>query len=281
MDEKEKQKMEYINDNIIEKGYNPEELSNFIIKTIGIPMESLPFEKLKEMVEEFKNRGLTETYKTIKLNEKKMKETEKEKKKKEIEKEANERLNSPLYNLYLPASYEIETKLQQENKLLELHRNKTPIQVIISEPIKEEKKGFFSKAYMTYRIQCPQLNSDVRRSFPDFEWFRNQLISRYPLRYIPPICKENVVKQIESILKMENEEYTELRKMRYLQRFMDSLIKRNIFKTSPILQEFLVLNDELFKTYQNKLNNKKYELNISLDNMITLKGKIKCELKKK
>ena len=170
MDEKEKQKMEYINDNIIEKGYNPEELSNFIIKTIGIPMESLPFEKLKEMVEEFKNRGLTETYKTIKLNEKKMKETEKEKKKKEIEKEANERLNSPLYNLYLPASYEIETKLQQENKLLELHRNKTPIQVIISEPIKEEKKGFFSKAYMTYRIQCPQLNSDVRRSFPDFEW---------------------------------------------------------------------------------------------------------------
>ena len=86
MDEKEKQKMEYINDNIIEKGYNPEELSNFIIKTIGIPMESLPFEKLKEMVEEFKNRGLTETYKTIKLNEKKMKETEKEKKKKEIEK---------------------------------------------------------------------------------------------------------------------------------------------------------------------------------------------------
>ena len=279
MDEKEKQKMEYINDNIIEKGYNPEELSNFIIKTIGIPMESLPFEKLKEMVEEFKNRGLTETYKTIKLNEKKMKETEKEKKKKEIEKEANERLNSPLYNLYLPASYEIETELQQENKLLELHRNKTPIQVIISEPIKEGKKGFFSKAYMTYRIQCPQLNSDVRRSFPDFEWFRNQLISRYPLRYIPPICKENVVKQIESILKMENEEYIELRKMRYLQRFMDSLIKRNIFKTSPILQEFLVLNDELFKTYQNKLNNRKYELSIGLDNMITLKGKIKCELK--
>ena len=39
MDEKEKQKMEYINDNIIEKGYNPEELSNFIIKTIGIKFE--------------------------------------------------------------------------------------------------------------------------------------------------------------------------------------------------------------------------------------------------
>ena len=279
MDEKEKQKMEYINDNIIEKGYNPEELSNFIIKTIGIPMESLPFEKLKEMVEEFKNRGLTETYKTIKLNEKKMKETEKEKKKKEIEKEAIQKLNSPLYNLYLPKSYEIETELQQENKLMELHRNHTPIQCNISDPKKEGKKGLFSKTYMTYRIQCPQLNSDVRRSYLDFEWFRNQLLFRYPLRYIPPICKENVVKQIENILKMENEEYIELRKMRYLQRFIDSLIKRNIFKTSPILYEFLRLDNEMFKTYQNKLNNKKYELSISLDNMITMKGKIKCELK--
>ena len=280
MEEAEKQKMEYINDNIIEKGYNPEELSNFIIKTTGIPMESLPLEKLKEMVEEFKNKGLTEAYKTIKLNEKKMIETEKEKKKKEIEKEANEKLTNPLYNLYLPKSYEIETDLQQENKLMELHRNHNQIQVTISEPKKEGKKGLFSKAIMTYRIQCPQLNSEVRRSYSDFEWFRNQLLIRYPLRYIPPICKENVVKQFENIInKIETEEYIELRKMRYLQRFMDSVIKKNILKTSPILYEFLVLDNDKFKTYQNKLNNKKYELSISLDNMITMKGKIKCELK--
>ena len=88
----EKQKMIYINENIIEKGYNPEELSNFIIKNIGIPMEALPFDKLKEMIEEFKNIGLTETYKTIKLNEKKMQETEKEKKKKRNRKRTNSKI---------------------------------------------------------------------------------------------------------------------------------------------------------------------------------------------
>ena len=272
MEEKEKQKMEYINENIIEKGYNPEELSNFIIKTIGIPMESLPLEKLKEMVEEFKNKGLTETYKTIKINEKNQKQ-------KEIEKEETKKLNSPFYNLYLPTSYEIETDIQQENKLLEFHRNHNAFQIIISEPKKEGKKGLFSKAYSTYRIQCPQLNFDVRRAYPDFEWFRNQLILRYPLRLIPPLGKENVVKQIENILNMENEEYIELRKMRYIQKFMDGLLKRNIFKTSPILYEFLKLDEEKFKTYQKKLNAKKYELSISLDNLITLKGKINCELK--
>ena len=279
MEDKEKEKMQYISENIIEKGYNPEELSNFIIKTIGIPMESLPLEKLKEMIEEFKDKGLTETYKTIKLNEKKSIEDEKEKKKKEKEKEEIQKLNSPLYNLYLPASYEIETSLQQENKLMELHRNNTVIQIDISDPQKEGKKGIFSKAIMSYRIQCPQLKSDVRRSYLDFEWFRSQLVTRYPLRYVPPIGKENVVKQIENILKFENEEYIELRKMRYLQRFMDSVIKRNIFKTSPILLEFLILDDEKFKVYQKRLSTKKYELSISLDNLITLKGRFKCELK--
>ena len=40
--------------------------------------------------------------------------------------------------------------------------------------------------------------------------------------------KENVVKQIESLLKLENEEYIEERKMRYLQKFMDFIINRNI-----------------------------------------------------
>ncbi len=258
MDEKEAEKLDYINENIIEKGYNPEELSNFIIKTIGIPMETLPLDKLKEMTEEFKNKGLTETYKTIKLNEKNLKEKEKEKKKKEIEKEAIQKLNSPIYNLYLPRSYQIETDVQQENKLMELHRNHSPLEINISDPKKEGKKGLFSKAYSTYNVKCPQINTNVRRSYLDFEWFHSQLILRYPLRLIPPIVKENVVKQIENLLKLENEEYIELRKMRYLQKFMDSILKINLLKTSPILYMFLKLDEEKFKDYQNKLNNKKY-----------------------
>ena len=115
IDDKEQQKMIYINENIIEKGYSPEELSNFIVKNIGIPMESLPFDKLKEMIEEFKNKGLTETYKTIKLNEKKLKENEKEKKKKEIENFENQKMKSPVFNIYLPTKYQIDTETQQEH----------------------------------------------------------------------------------------------------------------------------------------------------------------------
>ena len=282
MSDEESQKMKYINENIIEKGYNPEEVANFSIKILGVPFESLSLEKIKEVVEQFKDRELTDTYKTIKKKEKKAdKKNDDEKSKKNEKKDEKKNENSTFVQkpLYSPESYEFETSYQQENKLMELYRNNNLISITVSEPKKEGKAGLFSKQYMTYRIQCPQINSDERRSYADFEWFRNQLLIRYPYRVVPPLMKETVLKQIGNVLKLENEEFNEQRKLRYLNRFMEGLIKKKIFRTSPLLFEFLELNNQLFKTYQDKLNKRKYEVSISLDNLLTMKGKIKCELK--
>ena len=275
MNNEETQKMEYINENIIEKGYNPEDVANFAMKTLGVPFDSLSLEKLKKVVEEFKDQGLNDAYKNIKINEKKEeKKNESKEKAKKSEKLENGKM--PLYN---PESYEFETGYQQENKLMELYRNNNLISIEVSEPQKEGKSGFFSKSYMTYRVKCPQLNSDVRRTYSDFEWLRNQLLIRYPLRVIPPIPKDNMLKQIGNVLKLENDEFNEQRKLRYLNQFFNGLIKKKILRTSPLLYEFLILNNDLFKKYQNKINNRKYELSISFDNLLTMKGKIKCELK--
>ena len=71
MNNEETQKIEYINENIIEKGYNPEDVANFAMKTLGVPFDSLSLEKLKKVVEEFKDQGLNDAYKNIKINEKK------------------------------------------------------------------------------------------------------------------------------------------------------------------------------------------------------------------
>ena len=271
MSNEETQKMEYINENIIEKGYNPEDVANFSMKTLGLPFDSLSLEKLKKVVEEFKDQGLNDAYKNIKINEKK-----EEKKNESKEKTKKNEKQIPLYN---PDSYEFETGYQQENKLMELYRNNNLISIEVSEPQKEGKSGLFSKSYMTYRVKCPQLNSDVRRSYSDFEWFRNQLLIRYPLRVIPPIQKDNMLKQIGNVLKLENDGFKEERIVRFLNQFMSGVIKKKILRTSPLLYEFLILNNDLFKKYQNKINNKKYELSISFDNLLTMKGKIKCELK--
>ena len=104
MEEEEKvQKLTYINENIIEKGYNPEELSNFVIKKTGIPMENMGLEQLKEMVEKFKDQSLQDTYQTVKI------------------KEVSKKEESPFDILYSNQVYDdIKTQPPQKNKMLEI-----------------------------------------------------------------------------------------------------------------------------------------------------------------
>ena len=66
--------------------------------------------------------------------------------------------------------------------------------------------------------------------------------------------------------------------MRYLNKFMNAIIQKKILRTSPLLFEFLSLESKKFKSYQDKITQIKYELDIKLNNLMTTKGKIKCIL---
>jgi hypothetical protein len=68
--------------------------------------------------------------------------------------------------------------------------------------------------------------------------------------------------------------------MKYLNNFMENLLQKKIFRTSPILYEFLELDEAKFKKYKEKLNSSKYELNITLNNLLTCKSTLHCEFKK-
>ena len=109
MDEEKLQKLDYINENIIEKGYNPEELSNFIIKKTGIPMDSMNFDQLKNMIDKFKDQSLENTYQSVKS------------------KEEVQIKESPEDLLYANQNYDITTQPPQKNKLLELEEKKRKI----------------------------------------------------------------------------------------------------------------------------------------------------------
>ena len=180
--------------------------------------------------------------------------------------------------LYFPEPIEFKTQAQQNNKLFELVKSKKPIQVKVSDPKKESEGFLFSKTVYSYRVQCTELGSDVRRTYADFEWLRNQLNSRYPLRLTPVVVKENAVKQIGKNLMNENEENFELRKVRYLSRFIDRILEKKILYTSPIFYEFLILDDKKLAKYKNILEKKTYTLEVGLNNLITVKGEVKCKL---
>ena len=177
--------------------------------------------------------------------------------------------------LYHPETFEYKTIIQQNNKLLELVKEKKPIQVKISSPKREAEKTLFSKAIFSYRVECPELGSDVRRTYADFEWLCNELNKRYPLRLCPVIVKENIVKQMGKNLKSENDDNFELRKIRYLEQFIETILNKKILVSSPIFYEFLVLDKLKLIKYKTILENKPYKLEVSMSNLITVKGEAK------
>ena len=261
MEEEKAKKMQYINENLIEKGYNPEELSNFIIKKTGIPMEHMKFDQLKELIEQFKDQTLQNTYKTIKS------------------KDAT-KSDDKIDDLYSPQTYDFEVQTQQDNKLLDNENENHVLNVIVSEPKKEKSGGIFSRAVYSYKVDCVQLKTTVRRTYNDFEWFKEQLVLRYALRFVSPLIKENNFNQTDIVEKQDDEKSIELKKAKYLNLFMQSLLRKKIFRTSPVVLEFLELDTEKFKKYKDLLNSNKYELSIKLDNLKTFKGKIHCDFKK-
>ena len=263
MEDEKALKEKYINENIIDKGYNPEDLSNFVIKKLGIPLENIKFEQLKEMVEQFKDEALQDTYANAK--------------KKEI---GSKKEESPFDLLYSNQSYDVKTKTNQKNKLLELEEQKKEIKVIISEPKKEKSSGFFSKSLYSFKVSTPAIEKEVRRTYSDFEWFRNELLVRYPLRLVAPVVKESLFTQLEIVEKTDSEEVVEEKKVKYLNFFMNKLLQRKIFRTSPITYEFLELDQDALKKYKETLAKNKYELRIQLDNFKSNKGKIHCEFRK-
>ena len=263
MSNEETEKMTYINENIIEKGYNPEELSNFVIKKLGIPMENLNFERLKEMIEEFKDKGLQDAYQSVKTKE---------------DGEKKEDTAADLF--YSNQSFDVKTSAQQKNKLLELDEQKKEITVTISEPKKEKSGGFFSKAVYSYKVVTPIIEKEVRRTYNDFEWFRNELSYRYPLRIIAPLIKENAFINYDLVEKTDTEEVAEEKKVKYLNHFLKKLLQKKIFRTSPITYEFLELDEKGFKKYKDFLAKTKFQLSIKLDNLKTNHEKVHCEIKK-
>lgn len=260
------EKMKYISANILEKGYNPEDLSNFVVKKVGKPIESISLDQLKSLIEQFKDQSLAETYKNLETSQEEPKEKQ------------EEEFQNPLYS---PMIYNIKTVPQQDNELLKLEGEKKKINIVVSDPKKEKGKGMFKKAFYTYKVECTEIKTEVRRTYADFEWLKNQMGLYYSLRIVPPILKEPMFVQLEIVNKKDDEETVEKAKVKHLNYFMNSLVKNKIFRTSAILYEFLELNEEDFKKYKDLLGKYKYDLNVSLENLKTVKNSMKFELKPK
>lgn len=237
------QKQKLLNEEIISKGYNPEDLSNFIMRTKGIPPDFILYDDYITIIEDFKNDQLKQTYSFV--NSKKKKE-------------------ETLFEVfYAPEKYNLKCAKQEETPISPL---KT-VQIFVSEPIKTE--GRFFTSYYTFLISCKELNLISRKSYNDIEWLKNKLSEYYPFVLIPPLPKNSFFSSDAGGIDS---------RLRYLNMFFEGLCRKKILRTSKLLYNFISLQDDEFNKYKESFSKATFTLDNELTNYPTNKGEVNFEL---
>ena len=238
-EEEESEKQKYINENIIDKGYNPDDLNAFIIKRRLVSSERISLEDLKTEIEAFKNEQLQDTYTTIK---KTMPLTKKD---------------EQLSELYSSEIFNVNYSSEPELNLIKLEKEGKRIKIIVSNGKFEKISRFFSSQMkFICNITCEELESNIIRSLDDIEWLKNQLNEKYPLIYIPPIY----------ISKEKNKNENAQQQTRYITKFFDAVLRKKILRTSSMIYQFLILDNEKFMKYKDAINKIKFNLQFNMEN---------------
>ena len=245
----DEEKRKYINDNIISKGYNLEDLSSSITMRTGLTINEINLDTLKKEIEFYKTQSLKESNKSTKAN-----------------KVGGKTLKDDfLKELYEPENIDIKTATQLESKLTEFEKQQKKINPVVKDGIQQKASGLFSSKFTySFTLECPELETKVTRTLDDFIFFQNELNERYPFRSIPPMLPE----------KYKDNSYTSEFLTRYLNRFLEHCVNRKILRTSPITLEFLELDNENWAVYKNNLTKNKYICQYNMENYISMEGKL-------
>ena len=233
--DEESEKQKYINENIIDKGYNPEDLNAFIINRRACSIEEISLKILKIEIEAFKNEQLKDTYTTIR--------------KTMLLTKRDEQINE----LYTPQIIKINYLPLPECKLTKFEKEGKKITIKVLDGKFEKFGGLFSHQ-MKYvcSITCDELESNVIRTIDDIEWLKNQLNEKYPLIYIPPIY-----------IKEKNKVEKPHQQTRFIIKFFNAILRKKILRISPIIYQFLTLDENKFSKYKEALNKRKFTLHLN------------------
>ena len=148
-----------------------------------------------------------------------------------------------------------KTVLNNENIIINL---KNPIEI---------SGGMFSKNYILYTIETQPMGWIVQRRYNDFELLRKLLLKFYPFYKIDllPTKKLGSNKSEPNIIE---------KKMKYLELFINNIVKHESFKASDILFSFLSFEDRnQFDNKFKELTNKIFE-NKNVFEFKTLNGEL-------
>ena len=281
------EKQNYLRNEIIEKGYSPDEFANLLIKEKGDNASDLNLwssEDLQRIVKQFQDSQNMEKLDFQKEedkkefkeeNKKESKKDNKEESKKEIKEENNEKTKEKNEEEYIESIDEdlwgnkIEPKTKPINCIIkckkldpsDLIEKRDKLKVRVTN-VEIKKDGIFSSSYNEFTIKNDYLNMDFKRKMDDFVWLKDKLALFYPNIFIPPLPKFKAKK---------DENYIE-RKIYYLQNFINYIINNDILLSSDIFQDFISLPIDEFKNTKSTIN--KMAPPKGIEQIITLDGNI-------
>ena len=269
MDASEKEKQEYIKENLIDKGYDSFLFNQFLCKKSGISefdINKFTMGEIREGIQQFTNstplgNSANPTDSSapplIQNQDKKDKKKnifqsflglknkiKKEDKKKEVEPQnpkSQESFEKPELKI-IEKNYDYGFRLPEKLKCQSIGETEIsryedlPIKIGLPEKI---GKSIRKKATTYFTTITVPLNKVVKRSFDDFEWLRVKLTKMFDSNFIPSLPKMN------PILGIDNEEETS----RSIEKFMQYISLDPIIKNSQILYDFLSVEnyDEFLK----------------------------------
>ena len=163
-------------------------------------------------------------------------------------------------NPKIAKKYEIICKKLEKNSL-----NDKDVKVKIQNH-KTSEKSLLSTQYTIYEVFTESMNWLVSRRYSDFDWLRTTLCKFFPRILIPPIPGKKVGNR------RFEEDFIEKR-MKFLQIFIDEIMKNETLKSSEALYSFLTFSDRVqFERKMKELNS--IIPSVYCEDLKTLDGKI-------
>ena len=163
--------------------------------------------------------------------------------------------NDSEYGIIIPDT--MKCKLMEETEFRE-HKD---IKIEIKDPKKLETKLFSGKS-VNYSVVTYPFNYIVERKYSDFNWLRETLFNLYNNILIPKMSYKG------KVTKDKHDDNFIKKRMRFLERFINYIIKDETIKTSQILYDFLTI-----KNYEEFINKKKQYEKIKIFNFIDIKDR--------
>ena len=149
----------------------------------------------------------------------------------------------------------VKCKLMETTEFRE-HKD---IKIEIKDP-KKVDTGFFSGKSVNYSIITLPFNYKVERRYTDFKWLREMLLNLFNNILIPKMSYKG------KVTKDKHEDNFINKRMRFLEKFINYIIKDETIKTRQILYDFLTIRD-----YEDFTKKKKEYEKIKVFNFIDIK----------